>query len=203
MPKIGRHTLAAFGLGLILLSTSGCGNHVSFEKIDYKGHVRIERDGQAYCFKVPQDWGIREKLEDSDVVCLGPLEEGFRDSIVAKTIPASELQDPAEAVQKQLAKLGDKISVEEPYAGPDKPVLAILEHSKFSAEPLAQLVFLHLRSDGSGIVILCTTTKSQLDKKREFFQDIVAKAKYRIEDCPGAGGLPKVFPTPEVTLSPG
>lgn len=193
------------GCGILVLalglSLGGC-TEVTFEKIDRKGHVRIVRDDQGYCFKVPTDWEIREKLEDADVVCLAPLEDGFRDSIVARTLPASALQNPEETVRTQLEALGTKVSVLESWSGPDKPVVVILEESKFSGQPLGQLLFIHLKPEGNGVLIACTTTRDRLETKRPVFEEIVAAAKYDLADCPGAGGLPEVFPTPSVTLRP-
>jgi len=151
---------------------------------------------------VPTDWEIREKLEDADVVCLAPLEDGFRDSIVVRSLPASALQNPEETVRTQLEALGTKVSVLESWSGPDKPVVVVLEESKFSGQPLGQLLFIHLKPEGNGVLIACTTTRDRLESKRPVFEEIVAAAKYDLADCPGAGGLPEVFPTPSVTLRP-
>ena len=72
----------------------------------------------------------------------------------------------------------------------------------FGRFTLQQLLFVRKESEGHGVVICCTTTKDEMPKRREFFNEIVAKAKFDLADCPTAGGLPSVFPTPEVTLSP-
>lgn len=191
------------GLALLALLLPGCGGQISFEKIDYKGHVRIDSGGAGYCFKVPTDWEIRETLEGADVVCLAPLESGFRDSVVARSLAASKLPDPEEFMSKQLAELGDKVEILEPWSEPGKPVVVKLTESKFSREPLGQMLFLHMRPDGAAVLMTCTTTASQLETKRSFFEELIAKAKYELEDCPGIGGLPSSFPTPQVTLSPG
>lgn len=187
---------------LFSLTLAGCGQQVSFEKIDYKGHVRIENDGVGYCFKIPEDWEIRLKLEGSDVVCLAPTSTGFHESIVATSIPGSKLTDPGEAIKKQLGVLGSNLEILEPWSESDKPVVVTLAHSKFSEEPLGQMLFLHLREDGSGVLITCTTTKSALEKRREFFTSVAESAKYKLDECTGPSGVPKVFPTPEVTFSP-
>jgi hypothetical protein len=191
--------LVAVSLGL---SLGGC-TQVTFEPIDRQGHVRIVKGDEGYCFRVPTDWEIREKLEGIDVVCLAPLEDGFRDSIVARSVPARELENPEETVREQLEGLGTKVAVVEPWSGADRPVVVTLEGSKFSKEPLGQLLFIHVRPNGDGVLLICTTRKDKLEVKREFFQEIVTKAKYELIDCPGAGGLPDVFPTPEATLRPG
>ena len=101
---------------LFSLTLAGCGQQVSFEKIDYKGHVRIENDGVGYCFKIPEDWEIRLKLEGSDVVCLAPTSTGFHESIVATSIPGSKLTDPGEAIKKQLGVLGSNLEILEPWS---------------------------------------------------------------------------------------
>ena len=187
---------------LFSLLLTGCGQQVSFEKIDYKGHVRVENEGGGYCFKIPKDWEIRLKLEGSDVVCLAPTSSGFRESIVATAIPGSKLTDPGEAVKKQLGVLGNNVEVLEPWSESDKPVVVTLAHSEFSEDPLGQMLFLHLKEDGSGVLLTCTTTKSALEERREFFSSVAESAKYNLDECTGPGGVPKVFPTPEVTFSP-
>ena len=198
--------LKRFGLGLVAFALAntlgGCDSGVTFEKIDRKGHVRIVQGEQGYCFKVPQDWEIREKLEGADVVCLAPLADGFRDSIVARSLPSSALENPEETVRTQLEALGTKVTVLEPWSGPDRPVVVTLEESRFSKEPLAQLLYIHLKPEGNGVLIACTTTTDKLEATRPTFDNIVGQAKYDLTDCPGEGGLPKVFPTPEVTLRP-
>lgn len=198
--------LKKFGLGLAALALAstlaGCDAGVTFEKIDRKGHVRIVQGEQGYCFRVPQDWEIREKLEGADVVCLAPLKDGFRDSLVARSLPSSALENPEETVRTQLEALGTKVTVLEPWSGPDKPVVVTLEESRFSSQPLVQLLYIHLKPEGNGVLIACTTTKDRLDVRRSSFDEIVSQAKYDLADCPGEGGLPKVFPTPEVTLRP-
>ncbi len=187
---------------LFSLFLTGCGQQVSFEKIDYKGHVRVENEGVGYCFKIPEDWEIRLKLEGSDVVCLAPTSSGFRESIVATTLTGSKLTDPGEAVKNQLGVLGSNVEILEPWSESDKPVVVTLAHSKFSEEPLGQMLFLHLKEDGSGVLLTCTTTKSALETRREFFTSVAESAKYNLEECTGPSGVPKVFPTPEVTFSP-
>lgn len=174
---------------------------MTFEKVDRRGHVRIVQGDQGYCFHVPTDWEIRENLEEADVVCLAPIQSGFRDSVIARSLSAEELKNPEETVRRQLEGLGAKAEVLEPWSGLDKPVVVHLE-SKFSAQPLGQLLYLHQRDNGNGVLLACTTTQARLSTQREFFQDIVSKAHYDLKDCPGEGGLPQVFPTPKVTLSP-
>jgi hypothetical protein len=202
VPNRARQYLRLFSVCLLFFLLAGCGGQVSFEKIDLKGHVRVERDGRGYCFRVPKDWEIREALEGADVVCLAPPQDGFRDSVVAKTLSASQLGDPKAVVAKQLESLGQAVTVVEPWSQPDIPLVVTLEEGHLSKEPLGQLLFLHLKADGSGILITCTTTKHKLAERRAFFSDIFAGAKYELEECTGPGGLPKVFPTPEVTLTP-
>lgn len=196
--KIYKALIGAF----FLLSLAGCGGQISFEKVDYKGHVRVEEEGVGYCFKIPEDWEIRLKLEGADVVCMAPITGGFRESVVATSIPGSQLTDPSEVMKKQLEVLGSSLKIVEPWTEPGKPVVVTLNKSEFSKEPLGQMLFLHIRKDGSGVLITCTTTESALQERRAFFTGVVDSAKYKVEDCTGPGGLPKVFPTPEVTFSP-
>ena len=198
LKKIG---LAALALGLGC-SLGGCSSGVHFEKIDRHGHVRIVQGEQGYCFKVPTDWEIREKLEGADVVCMAPLDGGFRESIVARSLNAAALENPDETVRTQLEALGTKVTVLEPWSGPDSPVVVTLEESKFSKVPLGQMLYIHVKPEGNGVLIACTTTKDKLEARRPFFDEIVGKAKFDLADCPGEGGLPQVFPTPEVTLRP-
>ena len=202
MPQFLKRIALGLAASVLAINLAGCDSGVTFTKIDRKGHVRIVQGEQGYCFKVDQGWEIREKLEGADVVCLAPLTDGFRDSIVARSLPASSLENPEETVRTQLEALGTKVTVLEPWSGPDKPVVVTLEESKFSKQPLAQLLYIHLKPEGNGVLIACTTTKAKLEDKRSMFDDIVGKAKYDLADCPGEGGLPKVFPTPEVTLRP-
>lgn len=201
MSKLPKYAILALCLSAVLL-LGGCGTEITFEKIDRKGHVRIEREGTGYCFRVPTDWEIREKLEEADVVCLAPLEGGFRDSVVARTLPASEIAEPEKLLMQQLESLGAKVTVLEPWTGLDKPVVVSLEEARFSQETLGQLLFIHKRPDGAGVLITCTTTKDRLPERREFFEEIVAKAEYDLSKCVAPGGLPEVFPTPSVTLRP-
>jgi len=189
-------------VSLLFFLLAGCGSHVSFDKVDLKGHVRVEQDGIGYCFHVPKEWEIREKLEGSDVVCLGPLEDGFRDSVVAKSLTASELSDPQAMFDEQLKTLADVATIVEPWSASDLPVVVTLRENRFSKDVLGQMLFLHIRPDGSGVLLTCTTTEARLSEKRESFEKIFAGVKYDLADCTGPGGLPKVFPTPEVTLSP-
>ena len=199
--KAQKKTILTLCLSGVLL-LGGCGTEITFEKIDRKGHVRIEREGAGYCFRVPTDWEIRENLEEADVVCLAPLEGGFRDSVVARTLPASEIVEPEELVLRQLESLGPKAIILEPWTGLDKPVVVSLQEARFTKETLGQLLFIHKRSDGAGVLITCTTTKDRLAERREFFEEIVAKAEYDLSKCLAPGGLPEVFPTPSVTLRP-
>jgi hypothetical protein len=189
-------------LALLLFVLGGCGDQVSFEKVDYKGHVRVEQGNVGYCFKVPTDWEIRMKLEGADVVCLAPLQDGFRDSIVATSLSAADLEDPESAVARQVESLGESAHITEPWSGPDAPVKVVLDQTRFSKVPLAQLLYIHVRPDGSGVLIACTTTKAQVDDRQDFFHQIVEKAKYDLENCTGPSGLPEVFPTPEVIYRP-
>lgn len=202
MTKKLRRILVLGGLTGALFLLAGCGNHIAFEKVDYKGHVRVEKDGVGFCFHVPKNWEIREKLEEADVVCLAPLEDGFRDSVIATAIAAARLNDPEKTVQSELSKLGARVKVEEPWTSPDKPVVVLLEEPKYSKYPLQQMLYLHVREDGSGVLLTCTTTREQFAEKRASFEKIVEKVNYNVAECVGSGGLPKVFPTPEVTLSP-
>ena len=94
------------------------------------------------------------------------------------------------------------MTVLEPWSGPDSPVVVTLEESKFSKVPLGQMLYIHVKPEGNGVLIACTTTKDKLEARRPFFDEIVGKAKFDLADCPGEGGLPQVFPTPEVTLRP-
>lgn len=181
---------------------AGCGGQITFEPVDYKGHVRVEKDGVGYCLTVPKDWEIREKLEDSDVVCLAPVANNFRESIVTRTLTAYDLSNPEETIAKQLESLGESLTVLTPWTGPDEAVVLTLDKNGITEIPLAQLVFIHQRPEGGGVLITCTTRKERLQERTEFFKEIVAKTKYDLEDCTGPGGLPKVFPTPNVTLSP-
>lgn len=202
MTKKLRRILILSGLTAALLFSSGCGAQVAFEKLDLKGHVRVEHEGVGYCFHVPKNWEIREQLEGADVVCLAPLEDGFRDSIIAKSISAAQLTEPEKAVEREIARLGSRVKVQEPWAAFDKPAVVVLEEPKFSKKPLSQLIYLYHREDGSGVLITCTTTGQGFAAKRSVFEEIVAKANFKVEECGGPAGLPKVFPTPEVTLSP-
>ncbi len=156
---------------------------------------------EGYCFRVPRDWEIREKLEGADVVCLSPPVKGkFRESIVATSLPADQLKDPVASLGAQL---GQGAKVLESGDGQMKPILVELTEHRFSKFTLHQLIFVHRQSEGHGVVICCTTTEDDMSKRRAFFSDVVAQAKFDLEHCPGTGGLPKVFPTPEVTYSPG
>lgn len=187
---------------LFCFISSGCGSRVFFEKVDLRGHVRIENEGRGYCFKVPADWEIRERLEDADVVCMAPIENGFRESIIVRTLPVEDLGDPEEAVIQQLSELGANARVVEPWSGPDRPVVTALEGSQFSKMSLNQMIFVHLRDDGSGVLFVCTTTEERFDERRQFFSELIGEAKYDLNDCTGPGKLPEVFPTPEVTFIP-
>ena len=198
----GRHTWikTLFLLGLLLFV--GCGDRTTFEKIDRKGHVLIQRGETAYCFNVPIDWEIRESVEGADVVCLAPREDSFRDSIVVTTLGSKDLADPQAIFDKQLAELGSSVVVDEPWSGLDVPLVLTLTDSKLSAVPLGQMLYIHKRESGDGVLIVCTTTKDKLPKRREFFAKLIAETKYTLEDCPKAGGIPETFPTPNVTYSP-
>ncbi len=183
---------------------SGCGDAIHFEKVDRKGHVRIASpvaQDEGYCFRVPSDWEIREKLEGADVVCLSPPLKGkFRESLVATSLTAEQLKDPTAAV---LSQLSAEAKVVESGDGVSQPIVVELTDHRFSKFTLSQLLFVRKESEGHGVVICATTTKDEMPKRREFFTEIVDKAKFDLANCPDAGGLPAVFPTPEVTLSPG
>ena len=188
---------------MLPLLLGGCGTQISFEKVDYQGHVRIESEGQGYCYHVPKDWEIREALEDSDVVCMAPDGENVRDSIVSSTVSAAEIGgDPVKFVASQLEELGSSVTVLQEWSRSDSAASLILDDSSFSTQPLAQFIYLHVRPNGDGVLIACTTHKDKLEERREFFHNIVSKTNYNIEECEGVGGIPKVFPTPEVTFSP-
>ena len=198
------HRLRSLGCALLTAWLfTGCGDAIHFEKVDRKGHVRIASSvsqDEGYCFRVPQDWEIREKLEGADVVCLSPPIKGkFRESVVATSLTAEQLKDPTAAV---LSQLSAEAKVVEAGDGQSQPIVVELTDPRFSRFTLQQLLFVRKESEGHGVVICCTTTKDEMPKRREFFNEIVAKAKFDLADCPTAGGLPSVFPTPEVTLSP-
>lgn len=193
-------SLSLFGL----LLWPGCVEQITFEKVDLKGHVRVEgpRPGLGYCFRVPPQWEIRERIEGADVVCLAPPVKGtFRESVVARTLSADQLQDPQAALKSQLEKAGEKVQVLEPWQ-PGRPMLVQLTDARFSSLQLGQLLFLHTRPDGEAVLICCTTEMSQMAQRRPAFEEMVAKAKFELKDCPGKGGVPTNFPTPEVTFSP-
>lgn len=155
---------------------------------------------EGYCFRVPRDWEIREKLEGADVVCLAPPIKGkFRDSIVATSLSAAQMKDPLAALTGQL---GQQVKVLERGENPSDPILVELNDPRVSPFTLRQLIFLHRESQGHGVAICCTTTADEMVSRREFFNDVVEQAKFELEHCVGPGGLPKVFPTPEVTYSP-
>lgn len=183
---------------------TGCGDAIHFEKVDRKGHVRIVSSvaqDEGYCFKVPRDWEIREKLEGADVVCLSPPLKGkFRESVVATSLTAEQLKDPTAAV---LSQLSAEAKVVEAGDGLNQPIVVELTDPRFSRFTLQQLLFVRKESEGHGVVICCTTTKDDMANRRAFFNDIVAQAKFDLAECHTAGGIPSVFPTPEVTLSPG
>ena len=156
---------------------------------------------EGYCFRVPRDWEIREKLEGADVVCLSPPVKGkFRESIVATSLTADQLKDPVAALSTEL---GQGLKVVSPGDGQSQPIEIELTDKRFSNFTLHQLIFVHKQSEGHGVVICCTTTTEDMPNRLAFFKDVVEKAKYDLAHCPDAGGVPKVFPTPEVTYSPG
>lgn len=108
--------LACAVLGTLLFS--GCGDQITFTKVDLRGHVRIvgPAQGEGYCFKVPPQWEIREDLEGADVVCLSPPVKGkFRESVVARSVTALDLKDPQGTITAQLEKLGEKVKIVEPW----------------------------------------------------------------------------------------
>ncbi len=200
--RAAANLLASAALGAVLFS--GCGEHITFEKVDLRGHVRVDRgDGDGYCFRVPSDWEIREKLEGADVVCLSPPSKGqFRESVVARTLTAQELQDPTAAINSQLTAMGEKVQIVEPLAD-GKPMLVQLDDTRFSSLPLSQLLFVHQLPEGNGVLVCCTTEASQMPKRRADFEAMMAKAHFDLSQCPTKGGVPSTFPTPEVTYSPG
>ena len=204
MMKKHQKFLSRFSLCLVFFLLAGCGSQVSFEKRDYHGHVRVESDGTGYCFKVPSDWEIREKLEGSDAVCLAPFPfvDDFRESVVCRSLAKSEFGNPAEAIQKQLAALGDGLEVLEPWTSPSQPVVVALEKPELSGVPVGQFLFVRERSDGRLVLLVCTTTKDRIDERRELFTSIASKMKLDLSECTEADGLPTTFPTPEVTMSP-
>jgi hypothetical protein len=191
-------------LGTLLFS--GCGDQITFTKVDLRGHVRVVGpvQGEGYCFKVPPQWEIREDLEGADVVCLSPPVKGkFRESVVARSVSALDLKDPQATITAQLEKLGEKVNFVEPWDNQGaKPMLVELADTRFSALSLGQLLFVHKKPDGSGILICCTTVGDDMAKRRPEFEAMVAEAKFDLTQCPGPGGVPDNFPTPEVTFSP-
>lgn len=199
-----KRVLACAALGALLFSS--CGDQITFTKVDLRGHVRIAgpRQGEGYCFRVPTDWEIRESLEGADVVCLSPPVKGeFRESVVARTVTAEQLQDPANLILTQLGQMGEQPQVVEPWDGQsDKPMLVEITDTRFSALPLSQLLFFRARPEGGAVVFCCTTTREAMPTRRDEFEQIVAKAKFDLSQCTGPGGIPDTFPTPEVTLSP-
>lgn len=194
--------LASAALGAMLFT--GCGEHITFEKVDLRGHVRVERgDGSGYCFRVPTNWEIREKLEGADVVCLSPPNKGkFRESVVARTLTADELKDPAAAISSQLSEMGEQVQIVEPLAD-GKPMVVQLNDTRFSSLPLAQLLFVHNLPEGNGVLICCTTEAAQMAARRPELELMMARAEFDLALCGSQGGIPKTFPTPEVTFSPG
>ncbi len=186
-----------------LLFLLGCPDQISFEKPDRQGRVLIQQAQGGYCFKVPADWEIRENLEGADAVCLGPFDGTFRETVISKTLPAALLDNPAELIERQLAELSGTVKVLQPYAGDNTPVVVAFENTRRSAQPLVQFLYLHIREEGDGVLLAATTLKKNHEDRRDFFDEIFAETKFKLEDCPGTTGIPEVFPTPEVTLSPG
>ncbi len=190
----------------LLLGLSSC-QQVSFERIDPQGHVRIVREGRGYCFRIPKDWEIRENLEGADVACLGPLSDNFRETIVARTLSNSSFEDPEAFITSQLeqSKNGgvefNHTIVESPK-GEGEPVILKVEAGSISEIETRQLVYLKRGSQGEAVLFTCTTRSEKLDERRDFFHDIVSKAKFDITECGGPDGIPETFPTPEVTFTP-
>jgi hypothetical protein len=185
---------------------SGCGTEITFTKVDLRGHVRVvgPQQGQGYCFRVPSDWEIREDLEGADVVCLSPPVKGkFRESVVARSVSAQELKDPQALILSEMEKMGEQAKIVEPWDGKSqKPMLVQLNDKRFSALPLSQLLFFHLRPEGDGVLICCTTVEADMPGRRAELEGIVAKAEFDLSKCSGPAGIPETFPTPEVTYSP-
>lgn len=191
---------------LAALFFSSCGQEISFQKVDPHGHVRVTgpKEGEGYCFHVPSQWEIREDLEGADVVCLSPPIQGaFRESVVARTLSSEELKDPQALISSELSKEGEQATVVEPWDGSgQRPMLINVSATRFSEPPISQLLFIHPKPDGGGILICCTATQKDMPARRPEFEAIVAKANYDLSQCPGPGGIPDSFPTPEVTYSP-
>jgi hypothetical protein len=191
-------------LGALLFSS--CGEHITFTKVDLRGHVRVvgPRQDEGYCFRVPSDWEIREDLEGADVVCLSPPGKGkFRESVVARTVSDEQLQDPQSMILAQLGSMGEQPKVVEAWDGQsDKPMLVEMTDTRFSSMPLSQLLFFRPLPAGGAVVICCTTLRDDMPARRSDFEQIVAKAKFDLDLCSGPGGIPSSFPTPQVTLSP-
>ncbi len=187
-----------------LLLFSGC-EQVTYEKIDHKGHVVVKGDraGEGYCFQVDRDWEIREKLEGADVVCLAPVKNKFRESIVARSLSSVDLEDPEAALEKQLKALGDKVEIVEPWKDQSHPMLVKLTGTQYSKFELSQLLYLHVNPEGDGVLICATARTEAMNDRREFFDKIVSKVEFDLANCPDPTGVPEVFPTPEVTFSPG
>ena len=185
---------------------SSCGQHINFQKVDPHGHVRVSgpKKGEGYCFHVPSKWEIRETLEGADVVCLSPPVKGtFRESVVARTLSADELKDPQAVIESELGKSGEQATVIEPWDGTGQKPMLVNIASNGAEPPISQLLFLHPKSEGGGVLICCTATQQDMPRRRADFAEIVAKAHFDLSQCPAAGGIPQTFPTPEVTLSPG
>lgn len=191
-------------LSVVLFSS--CSQHINFQKIDPHGHVRVAgpNKGEGYCFHVPSKWEIREALEGADVVCLSPPVKGaFRESVVARSLSAAELKDPQAVIGSELGKNGDQASVVEPWDGTGQKPMLVNVTSNGAEPPISQLLFIHPKPEGGGVLICCTATQQDMPKRRADFEAIVAKAHFDLSQCPGVGGIPQTFPTPEVTLSPG
>lgn len=189
----------------VLSLLAGC-TQVSFEPIDRRGHVRIEREGSGYCFKIPQEWEIREKLEGADVACMGPLKDNFRETIVVKSLGAASLDDPERFIKAQLeskeASIAFKSVVLEHYTEERKPVTVTFEAGSISDVQTGQLLYLREDDKGEGVLFTCTTRATNLESRREFFQKIVDQAKFDLSKCEGVDGVPESFPTPTVTYTP-
>ncbi len=187
---------------LPLFLLAGCPSQITFQKVDKQGHVLVQQEHDGYCFRVPPDWEIRENLEGTDAVCMGPFDGNFRETVISASFSAASLENPGELIATQLEEIGESVKVLEPYRSLEEPVVVAFEDRKRSDEPLVQFLYLHRRGAGDGVMLACTTLSTRAEERQSFFDDIFAEAKFTLEECPGPGGVPEVFPTPEVIFNP-
>ncbi len=188
---------------LIMAFALGCGQQIEYEIPDPKGEYVSEQF--EFCFKLPEDWEIREEIQAAQVVGLSALQgrsDRFRENLLVKVEPLASPLESEQFLEQQMSE------VERVDSGSENelPWASYLYQAK--GEKLQGLLFCRVHQvQGAyyGVSFLFSQQADQFAESEPVFREAARTFKFGMEACAelqAKAAYPDDLPTPEVTRSP-